>query len=307
MRRKYAIADVYLLEYAKTMRHIFVGDLALFTAFDADFNAGFAANWQADINAAQDEVSDRSVVKSQAVLSSNVEKAMKNCRIFYHEVKFFVLKTFPDDVSVHQAFGFDDYLKARKSQTKLIEFMQDVHTTALKYEVQLAANNFDALKIANIKDLADALIEANQNQNEYIKGRPAITAKRIAAYNKVWATITLVSRASKIIFSQNPPKFNQYLLPASNENGKLFALKGRITNVETKKPITGAQVSIESLDIAVKTDSNGRFGMSKIAPGSYKLSCSAPNYIAVTLSNIAIFEDHTTKQNFKLKAISPPS
>ncbi len=112
---------------------------------------------------------------------------MKRCRKYYQEVKFFVLKTFPDDISIQNEFGLSTYDEIRK-QTKSSVYARCLNVAG-KYAAKLAAKNFDAASIADINILADALEQANLDQNISIKGRLAITSNRIAAYNKVWATV----------------------------------------------------------------------------------------------------------------------
>ena len=300
VKRKYKVSDAFLVEYAKDMRNLFNDDLADFNDFDADFNTDLADDWLENILAAQIFLRDRSVVAYQKGCTYRVEKAMKRCRKYYQEVKFFVLKTFPDDISIQNEFGLSTYDEIRKSQTKLLEFMRDVYNVAGKYAAKLAAKNFDAASIADINILADALEQANLDQNISIKGRLAITSNRIAAYNKVWATVTLVSRASKIIYADDAVKYNQYILPAGNESEGVLKLKGKVTDAAPGRPIKNAQVSIDGLKIKVKTDSKGQYGIGNIKPGSYKLACFANKYHTLTLDKITVVNDRTTVQNFTL-------
>ncbi len=307
IRRKFNVSYGYALQYAKDMQILFVDDLPAFTAFDGDLDADFADDWLDDIEAAGVLVSDESVVDAQTVLTNVVNRAMKDCRDYYQEVKYFALKTFPEpeDVPKLNELGFDNYGKARASQTEMLQFMNDVYVAANKYAVQLAAKGFDAAKITYINTLRTALDNANKNQNNFITNRPVVTTGRVSAYNKMWEYVTQVARAAKIVYRLNPSKYNQYLLPGSDEEDEAISLKGKVTDTATGLPIVNAEVTIVELDITAKTDNNGKFVFGNIEPGEYELSCTATGYSTATLTSIAIIEDVVTTQNFTLVAVSP--
>ena len=305
-KRKYKIGDAYMKEFAKDMRNLFSDDLAIFTAFYAAFNAAFLTDWSAKIDLADVEDTDETVVDVLGQYTAEVETAMKKCRLYYNEVKFFVIRVFPDKIDTQNEFGFDNYDGARKSQPKMIEFMRGLHNAAVKYTAELTAEDFGIARINIIKDLADQLDQANQAQNKFKDGRPVLTTARVTLYNEIWDIVTLVARAAKVIFAENPPKFNQYLLPASDESDEFLALKGKVTDAATEQPIVGAQLRIDSLSISVTTDSEGKYGMGAIlVPGSYELTCNATGYVPVTLNNIPIIKDKTAVQKFTLEAVVP--
>ena len=307
VKRKFNVSYGYALEYAKDMQLLFVHDLADFTAFDGDLDADFAEDWLADITAAGAIVSDESVLNEQITFTASVNRAMKNCRNYYQEVKYFAHKAFPEpeDAAKLYELGFENYGKARASQTLMLQFMNDLFVSANKYAVELAAVGFDAAKIAQIDTLKTALETANINQNNFINNRPVMTTGRVSAYNKVWDSVTLVARAAKIVYRLNPEKYNQYLLPGSDEVDEALSLKGKVADTATGKPIANAQVTIVELDITAATDNNGKFAMGNIEPGNYVLTCTATGYTTVTITGIAIIEGMVTKQSFTLAAASP--
>ncbi len=301
-KRKFNVSYSYALEYSKDMQYMFVHDLADFTAFDSDLNADFATAWLADITAAGNMVSDKSVVNSRITFTAAVNRAMKKCRNFFRDVKFYALKAFPEpeDEAKLNLLGFKNYAASRSSQTLLLQFMNDLYVAANQYAVELTAVGFDAAKIAHINTLATELDTANQNQNNFINHRPVVTQSRISAYNKIWSSVTLVARAAKIVYRHRPAKYNQYLLPGSDEMDKAVSLKGKITDTATGKPIENAEVTIVELDMTAKTDNKGKFVLGKIKPGNYKLTATANGYKTIILSGIEMIEAIVTRQNFTL-------
>ncbi len=307
IRRKFNVSYGYALQYAKDMQILFAADLPVFTAFDGDLDSDFSDDWLVDITAAGAIVSDESVVDAQTTLTTLVNRAMKDCRDYFQEVKYFALKAFTtqEDATKLNELGFDNYGDARASQTLMLQFMTDLHVAANKFAVELAAVGFDAAAITQIETLKTALDTANKNQNNFINNRPVVTTDRVSTYNKMWETVTLVARAAKIVFRNNPAKYNQYLLPGSDEVDEAIDLKGKVINTATQLPIENAEVTIVELNITTKTDSKGKFVFGNIAEGEYGLTCSATGYSTVTISDIAIIEDVVTTQNFTLAPVSP--
>ncbi|HRI27048.1 MAG TPA: carboxypeptidase-like regulatory domain-containing protein [Chitinophagales bacterium] len=304
-KRKFNVPDAYVVEYAKDMRNLFTADIADFAALDPDFDAAFNAEWLVKINAAEAQLTDEIIVDVQTQYTNLVIAAMKNCQNYYQEVKFFVRKAFGDNQAIQNEFGADNYNNIRGNQPQLIEFMRDLYSVANKYAAQLDVVNFGAAKIARIKDLADALDTANQEQNNYVKGRPTLTAERIGIYNRLWDTLSLVSSAAKIIYRDNIAKYNQYLLPGSEENQEILSLLGKVTDAANGNPIVEAQITITGLGITALTDTNGKYGIGNLPAGSYELTCSAIGYNTVTLNSVPIVEDRSTRQDFTLETTTP--
>ena len=306
-KRKFNISYGNALEYSKDMRNLFLTDLPDFTAFDVDLDMDFADEWLAEIQAAEVILSDETIVDEQTGLTNAVEMAMKKCRNCFQDLKYYALKAFDNEEhwTKLNELGFDNYDNDRNSQSLLLLFMRNLHTVATKYSALLAAVNFTAANILEIKTLADALDTANQQQNQFINERPGLTTKRIKAYNKFWDKVTLVARAAKRIYREDPDQFNKYLLPATHEPDLVLNLRGKVINAANGEPIYQAEITLVGTDFNVKTDSNGNYGIALIEPGSYELNCSKTGFATVVLTNIAIIADVVAVQNFSLQELSP--
>ena len=107
--RLYKIIDPEMYEASKTKRGFFLEDKADFINFDADFADPFAAGWLTDISDAeaipQDEVLDDQLTQ----LTKTVEEEMTNCRNKFQDSKYFIEKTFPDNIPVWNEFGYNNY------------------------------------------------------------------------------------------------------------------------------------------------------------------------------------------------------
>lgn len=161
LERTYEGSDNYMVQTSFTLRGLLTADLADFTAFDADFDAGFLADWLAAISAADAVVRDQVVQDVIEGQTSTVLAKMELCRKKYNEVKYFAGKAFPTNKPVMDEFGTEDYPKARNRQGKLIELMGILHKAADKYKVQLIAQAYTQPRIDAILTLRNELQAAN--------------------------------------------------------------------------------------------------------------------------------------------------
>lgn len=283
--REYKISDPYMLEFAKDIHTFAMEDIADLAAFDPDFSAVFFAAYQTAIDAAEAVPSDEQVENVITQMTEDVEAQMGVCRKKYQDSKYFIERAFPKDKATWDEFGYDRYNKARNVQPKLIEFMRDFYGAAVKYSAQLATVNYTALMIDDIKTQTDLLDSLNRAQNAYVNNRPQITKERIVKHNAVWNTATRICTAGKTVYQDNYSKFKRYLLPASDETEQ-FILKGKVTQ-PVIGPIGTPATPVEDVTVTVmgipgltaQTDSNGNYGFTSIAAGTYSVEFTKMGYM----------------------------
>jgi hypothetical protein len=210
------MADADMMQVAEKTREAFIQDNADFQAFDPDFKDPYAANWQAEIDAAKASPTDDVIIDSMAGFTTATEDVMKLCRDAYQKMKFFIEKAFPEKPHVWNEFGYNDYDRKRKSQPLMIEFMRDLYATAQKYSVELIAKNFTQAKIDEVGALYQQLNASDTSQEAYKGTREVLTQDRVILLNKVWTTTVNVCRAGKLIYMNNYAKYQQYVLPGDS-------------------------------------------------------------------------------------------
>jgi len=211
--RIYIGPDADMIQASRVMHGLFVEDKVAFTNFDNGFADPFAENWLIKIEAGNDVVQDSLYLSSQIELTKHVELKMNECRDYFQMIKYFIEKAFPDRKEIWAQFGFNDYEKARTSETKMIQFFGVLHKTAIEFSAQLIAAGFGQEKIDKIESLQTELIDADYKQEMSKKKRPVITQERIEKLNECYSIMQKVSKAGKIIFANNHAKYDQYLLP----------------------------------------------------------------------------------------------
>jgi hypothetical protein len=219
IKRLYSMSDAVMLEKASVMRAVFVEALPTFTGYSAIFDTDYSDTWNDEILLALQTPTAEQTDDMGAALTQIVLSKMRDCRKAYRAIKFFVGEAFGNNAPVQNEFGFDDYQDVRKSQPRMIYFMQRLHKTAEKYATQLLAASCPQNRIDELLTLANDLLDANVVQEAFKKNRPGLTAARIILMNDVWKRILRVSQAGKVIYSDNYAEYQKYVIYGSSGGG----------------------------------------------------------------------------------------
>ena len=286
--RKYKVADPYMIEYAKSLRGSFIIDQAIFEGEDSNYANPFEDDWETAITTAESHPTDEQRDDQLTQLTADVLTEMANCRDVYQGAKRYILKAFPNDVTKQNEFGLDDYDAVGRKQPLMIPFMQRLHATSVKYAAQLAdpAVNFSAARIAEIGTRATALDTANKAQEDFMRIMPGFTKERIDAMNAVWDYCADVAEVGKRLFKNDYAKYQQYLLPPSDEPATTLVLSGIVTQMGSPvpgggpgQPIVGALTQLIPQGLQSQTDSNGKFGYGSAAAGPGMLRVTHPLFM----------------------------
>jgi hypothetical protein len=277
-KRDYSISDDGMLQDSRTTHGEFVNDLATFQNFDADFSNTFATQWDAAINNAFNAPTDEQIIDSQIGLTSNVEEAMEACKAHFQAAKYFIEKAFPNKPTVWNQFGFDNYDTARRTPEKMIIFMGVFFKVASKPEnaLLLTQAGYKQTSIDEIENKLNGLITAKTEQEMAKNERGDSTQNRVELFNKVWEFRTKVAKAAKNIFIDNYARYKVYLLPASAENSSSFSITGIVTIEGSQTPIENVQITTANNEQNTRTDSNGKYGLTKLAKGNYVITFAHP-------------------------------
>ncbi|MBL0308458.1 MAG: carboxypeptidase regulatory-like domain-containing protein [Bacteroidetes bacterium] len=256
------IKDSRMLEESEVMYAMLVEDLTDFTGFDADLDAGFVANLQTDIDAANNVPTDETVQDQIQQLTEVMQAKWDACKSQFQNVKYFIEKAFPKQKTVWNEFGFDDYDEMSTEQSKVAPFMTAFIAAVNKYNTELLAVNMPSNVATDATTAHDEFKVANTAQNKAIKERPTQTQARIVLYNEVWKKLQIISRASKTLYVNDYAKRQEYLLPGPYNNiqeGDEFMITGVVKNLVTGVPEEGVEVKLANVDLVSVTDSTGTF------------------------------------------------
>ncbi len=211
--RIFSGSDADMVQASRVAHGLFTEDKPAFISFDSSFADPFGENWLQKIENAAAVSQDSQYVGGQSELTENVETIMENCRTFFQSMKYFIEKAFPGQTAIHVQFGYNDYDASRKSETRMIKFLDMLHKAAVGHSAKLIEAGFPQEKIDNIAALSKQLSDADYAQEMAKKKRPSVTQERITILNDCYEVMQHVCKAGKIIFADDRAKYDQYLLP----------------------------------------------------------------------------------------------
>jgi hypothetical protein len=211
--RTFKFTDARLLEHAEVVEAILPGDLPDFTAFDATITGDYVTQLQQAIDAAKAISPDYVVIDEMAEETQKVEKAMDDSYEDYKTLAFFVRKAFKGNPAVQNQFGKNDVQKARKSQPRMVVFMESLAKTAEKYSAELVAAGCSQALIDGLPARVVALHDSNIVQEKFKKDRGLTTQDRVQLLNQVYELLKPIHEISTIIYADNPQKLKNYRMP----------------------------------------------------------------------------------------------
>jgi len=78
------------------------------------------------------------------------------------------------------------------------------------------------------------------------------------------------------------------------------SLKGRVTDVETGKPLLGVSLSIQNTKFGAATINGGEYFITKISVGKFDIRTSYPGYKTIIIKDVEISSNESTELNISL-------
>ena len=232
--RVYKGSDAQMTESARVVHSLMVSDLVKFTAFDSTLTAAFGTQFLAAIVAAETVVADTAVLDIQVQKTELIQTAMEKAKGKYADVKYFVQKTFPLSSATQNEFGLNDYDRARKSSTQMIQFLDEMSKACVKYQAQLIAKGFSAAAIAEILTIRTELQTSNTNQEVFKKQRPKLTEDRVVILNNCYELLTQVNAAAQRVYKDDFAKQKQFVYNATATTSTILNFYGEVDPNSTK-------------------------------------------------------------------------
>jgi len=212
--RKYKCPDSTMLDGADVIQTLYVEDELIFQGYNIImFPVTFKTIFLAKITAARNVLKDMVVVDGQKEETEEVTEMMKECMAYFQIMKPVITFTFPNKPALWDKFGFNDYENSRRSQGRMVQFMEMLVSTTEEYKVELIAKGYTQLKIDKGAALAEAIRQEQTEQEHAKKDRPYETQERIIIMNACWDVMVYVTSAAKAVFYGNFAKLHQYILP----------------------------------------------------------------------------------------------
>lgn len=213
--RAFAGTDVYMAQTARVTHNLIKLELDLFTNFDTTITQQSLEDYYESIVLAEEVVADSAIIDQQVSLTESVNEVMGMARTKYNQIRYFVLKAFPNSIGVQGEFGLNDYMKARKNVNQMGQFLKEMQNACEKYESILVSRGCKKEEISAISEIRDKLISHNTTQKVFKKQRPKLTEDRIIILNNCYATTVELMAAAQFVYADDYAKRNQFVYTPS--------------------------------------------------------------------------------------------
>ncbi|GAB5466146.1 MAG: hypothetical protein Kapaf2KO_15820 [Candidatus Kapaibacteriales bacterium] len=220
IERDYTIDDLQMLQRAQVFHNNFVADQAAFVADFPHLATPFETEFQAAIDAADAIPSGAEVDAEIADVTFDLNEQLPLGRKALQKLYTYVELAWPKG-NKNNSFGRNKYEKARNSQLKMKELLEQAHRQAevATNKTALLAAGYTQAAIDELQTIETAIDTLNAQQEDMLAGRFEKTYNRITAYNTVWGFMQQINKASKVTFEDNLAKIEMYLLyPTSSQS-----------------------------------------------------------------------------------------
>jgi hypothetical protein len=211
--RLFKMPEAKLLEHAEVVARMYPTDVVSFTAFDSTFTIEYETTIKNAISAVTALKSDQVIIDEMAECTQHVLDAMGTCNTDYKTIAYFVRKAFKNNKAVQNQFGFNDIEKVRRSQARMVLFMEEHAGTATDHKAELVAEGCNEALIDQLLVDAQNLKEANIKQEKFKKERGVITQERVKLLNGVYLLVKPINDIAQIIYSDDAARLAKYSLP----------------------------------------------------------------------------------------------
>ena len=219
--RLFNFPDAELIQHAEVTMNTLPADIADFSVFDSTIQPDYQERIRQALTQCNTVKADLLVVNEQAELTQRVNNAMAACNTSFKTILFFAKKAFAGNVAVQKQFGIGRIEKIRKSQAKLVLFMETFVGVVQKYQGELTMAGCNLSVVMELPLQVDELKYANIEQEKSKKERPVITQERINYLNALYLVLKPVHEIAQVIYSDDPARLAKYSLPypkSSNNN-----------------------------------------------------------------------------------------
>lgn len=210
--RVFSGQDAYAIQKAKTIRGLAAEFLAELAIFDSGLDAAFMQQWQQAITNAEITPSDDVTMSIQTQLTTTVEQNHALCIIAVNDLRYYVGKSFAKDSEEVALYNFKGLARARGSVSRLVVFMMVLHRAATAHAAMLNSNGMTPAQIDALLATANALLQADVEQEYHKHTRLMLTRRRVAQLNAMWGFCQQVHLAARSVFRTSYAKQEMFSL-----------------------------------------------------------------------------------------------
>lgn len=211
--RKFRFADDTLIQHASNVLSYLDEDLSTFQAFDPDLGETKHGKLYELTTWALHEGGDELNVARLGDYTEKLLTEINNAHRLYQQLRYWVLKAFPDRKAIQRQFGIGRYSKLTATQEGTIAFFASLSQTITEHRAGLDAVNTPEILLDSIPTQAETLRQAQQAQETKKGNREVDTEARITCLNELYDLTQSFNAAAEYVFFDSPASRDRYRLP----------------------------------------------------------------------------------------------
>ena len=175
------------------------------------------------------------------------------------------------------------------------------------YKNPAVKNNMPTTFLPMFRDLQDTFIDLFDEIQDADDNGQKKTSEKVELNNALYADLMDMLDDAAVFFKDNKDlleEFNYNNLKKKAQGTKQAAFKGKVFNPESKKPIAGAKITFEGTNKTTVTDEEGRFDLSQLTEGTYRVVVESDGYETAYIETLVIKTGKTTRFVVKMVALA---
>ena len=218
--RNFGISIDELLQFGSMVQEYLKTDLSDFTAMDPDLNADKVAELGTLLSEALKEGGDGSKRAELGQKTETLLAEMAQSRKLFNQLRYWILKTYPDSVATQRQFGVGRFSKVTRSQMGLISFFFELAEVIAENRAALEAKRTPSALLDEVSTQADRLKTAQMEQETQKGNRIVNTEARIKRLNTIYDILRSVNAAAEFVYFDEAAKRDRYRTPSGSKTAE---------------------------------------------------------------------------------------
>ncbi len=189
-----------------------------------------------------------------------------------------------------------------------VPFIEKYQTKLLRgYKTPDVLDNMPANFLAMFQDLQETFGDLFDQIQDADETGQKQTGEKVAYNNALYADLMDMLDDADVFFQGNKDLLNEFSynnLKKKAQGTKQAGLKGKVLLPQTNNPMANVKITLEGTNKTTTTDALGRFDISQLSEGTYRIIVEADGYETVFIEKVMIKTGKTTRFNIKLGALA---
>lgn len=163
------------------------------------FDASFCTGYEADISKTESYKSDEELIREQKAQTELKNLKLAEAGQWGDGIKLRLKLAVP---GAKNEFP-DNFLKAKKDETLMLEVLPNIGSLIVKYEAKLKEKGLTDEDIQKGVQIRSELNELNKQQDYLMKRKPEYTAERITSYMNLYNTVNEINKAGRLAYADS--------------------------------------------------------------------------------------------------------